>query len=168
MDRAGGVNRLANESRFQRLWRRSPGDWARFAEAYFRLGVACLAIRWVRFGRLSAGLGVPNQESSTAADPEFEARVGRIHWALDAAARRTPWQSTCLICALAGHSMLHRRRIPSTLYLGVNLHPAGSRDLSAHAWLRSGPCLVAGGKEKEGFTAVACFADLCGGLKERP
>ena len=159
LDRPNKRGGFAEQSRPRRFLRHPCGDWVCFAEAFLCLGAACLAVRWVRFGRLSRGLGIPDQESTTIADPEYESRLQRVSWALDAAARRTPWRSTCLIRALAGRAMLRRRGIPSTLYLGVNPRPIGSGGLTAHAWLRSGTMLVVGGREKEGFTEVACFAD---------
>ena len=121
--------------------------------------MARAAILLVCFRRISRFLGVPNEESPGSLIPALHDEVGQIAWALDAAARRTPWQSTCLVRALAGHGMLHRRGISGTLYLGVNPDSADPRALSAHAWLRSGLVTVTGGKEQAQFTAVACFAD---------
>lgn len=145
--------------RFQRMLAHPPGDWCRFAEAYLYLGIARAAILLVCFRRISRFLGVPKEESPGSLIPALHDQVRQITWALGAAARRTPWQSTCLVRALAGHAMLHRRGISGTLYLGVTPDSSDPRALNAHAWLRSGPLMVTGGKEQAGFTAVACFAD---------
>ena len=50
--------------------------------------------------------------------------------------------------------MLRRRRIPSTLYLGVSTE-AGR--LEAHAVLRSGRNLITGGQGQERYTRIASF-----------
>ena len=52
--------------------------------------------------------------------------------------------------------MLRRRRVPSTLYLGVRRSGPG---LSAHAWLRSGPAIVTGGiDESARYPPIAWFS----------
>jgi hypothetical protein len=56
--------------------------------------------------------------------------------------------------------MLHRRGIPSTLYLGVaKPSPGSDTPLEAHAWLRSGAVHVTGGARVDRYAVVATFAD---------
>ena len=98
-------------------------------------------------------LGIAGAESRQEEDSEWECLIRRVAWALGVAGRRTPWTSTCLARALAGHVMLHRRGISSTLTLGV------APSLAAHAWLRCGAFDVCGGAEAESYTPVARFAD---------
>ena len=143
-----------------RLPRRSLREWGCFMDALLSLTLAQLAVRFVPFGRISRRLGIPNAESPGMNPRHLDASLGLVSWALDAAARRLPWKCTCLVRALAAHAMLHRRRIPSTLYLGVQPDADRAPRLSAHAWLRSGESYVTGGVEREAFTSVASFADF--------
>ncbi|MEO1800116.1 MAG: lasso peptide biosynthesis B2 protein, partial [Cyanobacteria bacterium J06629_2] len=69
----------------------------------------------------------------------------------------TPWQSKCLVQAIAAKRMLQSRKIVSTLYLGVTRN--SHQSLEAHAWLRSGQMYLTGGREREEFTVVATFAE---------
>ncbi|MBE0675863.1 MAG: lasso peptide biosynthesis B2 protein [Bacteroidales bacterium] len=46
------------------------------------------------------------------------------------------WKNRCLVSSLAGRMMLRRRKISSSLYLGVRLDEKGR--LRAHSWLNSG------------------------------
>ena len=70
--------------------------------------------------------------------------------------RHLPWECKCLVQAISGKMMLGRKRIPSTLYLGVAKE--GNGDLNAHAWLRAGDIIILGGGGLERFAVVSTFA----------
>lgn len=70
-------------------------------------------------------------------------------------ARRTPWESRCLVQAMVAQRLLRHYGLPSTVYLGVGRGEDGKMD--AHAWVRCGERYVCGG-EGEGYGTVACFA----------
>ena len=55
---------------------------------------------------------------------------------------RLPWDSSCLVCALAAQMMLKRRHLPSVLQLGVRA--GAGKELCAHAWLKCGEVNVVG------------------------
>lgn len=76
----------------------------------------------------------------------------RVQWAVSAAARHSPVEFVCFPQALAGYTMLRRRRVPSTLVYGVARSQSG--DLLAHTWLAVGDLAVIGGEAAEGFTAI--------------
>ena len=69
--------------------------------------------------------------------------------------RALPWRSSCLVLAFAGAMMLRRRDVPYILYLGARM---GDERLAAHAWLRSGPVMVAGGDGERDYAVVGTFA----------
>ena len=48
--------------------------------------------------------------------------------------------------AIAGKMMLKRRKIPSTLYLGITRDVEKENSLKAYAWLRSGIHILTGNK----------------------
>jgi hypothetical protein len=94
---------------------------------------------------------------SLAVQGRGDPRAAEIGWALRAAAAHTPWESTCLIQALAGAALLRLRRIPSTLSLGVSREPA-DRQLIAHAWLRCGDEILTGAEGRDRFVELTSFA----------
>ena len=116
-----------------------------------RAALAILPFRWiVRLWRLRPG-EQPGEVSGATGGAEG------VGWALRASSSRAPWRSTCLTRSLAGIVMLERRGLPGTLYLGVGRHPAGSRSIGAHSWLRSGDAMVSGGAGHERFTIISSF-----------
>lgn len=64
---------------------------------------------------------------------------------------KTPWESKCLVRALAAQRLLCRRGLSSTLYLGCGMEEG---KMVAHAWLRFGEMYVTGG-DGGGYTTVA-------------
>ena len=72
------------------------------------------------------------------------------------ASRYAPFETACLVQASAAKTMLARRDIETTLYLGVCQAESGAFT-RAHAWLRSGPDLVTGAEGHEAFTVVSTF-----------
>lgn len=83
------------------------------------------------------------------------------YWAYRAAyevnriADKTPWDSKCLVRALAARKILLRRGVHTTLYLGVGTLE-DKKQMIAHAWLRCGTFYVTGGDGKE-YAMVAKF-----------
>lgn len=142
---------------FARLRRRTRSDRYLLAAATVWLGVARAALvtmpfRWTtRLFALRSGAEVafPDQASRAMAE--------RIGWAVQTAASRAPWHSTCLTQALAGSGMLRRRGIPATMSMGVAKasHPAGG--IEAHAWLSCAGVVLTGAGPQERFQVVARF-----------
>lgn len=139
-------------SRARRLLSRD-GAWV--AEAIACLALARVAVIALPFRVLARRLGVRHAE--TPANVSVDPASGRVAWAIAAAARRAPWRSECLEQAIAAKAMLRRRRIASTLYLGVARDP-----FAAHAWLRVGDTNVTGGRDVSRYAVVASFADVDG------
>jgi hypothetical protein len=126
-------------------------------EAFLALAAARLAVGRMPFRQIAPGLGRRMAESPHDTPLAQQSRVAAIGWSLRSAARIAPWQSTCLVQALAGKWMLRRRRLASTLYLGVD---RGVENwLDAHAWLRYGSQILTGGGNLERFRVIASFAE---------
>lgn len=83
-----------------------------------------------------------------------------VGWAVQAAACRTPWLSTCLVKSLAGYAILRRRRVPSVVYLGVAKDAGGK--LIAHSWLRCGDRIVTGGGDHRRYSVIARYRQATG------
>ncbi len=141
--------------------RRSLGDYLLFGEAWLALGVARLALLCITFRRTARSLGLttlpgePAREAAIA--PTAHPSAPDVGWAVQAAARRTPWQSACLAQALTATWMLKRRGGSGVLYLGVRHNREANKEVLAHAWLRSGPQIVTGGAGHELYTIIARF-----------
>jgi hypothetical protein len=80
-----------------------------------------------------------------------------VHWAVSIISGHTFWHNSCLVQAIAAQLMLKRRRVPSTLYLGMTKNE--TRELTAHAWVRSGQVILAGAPAHQRFTVVSAFAE---------
>lgn len=72
-------------------------------------------------------------------------------------AYRLPWHSSCLVEAIAARLMMGRRKLPSTLQLGIRRE--GSLELCAHAWLRCGDADVIGTETAGEFRPVVTFSN---------
>ena len=79
--------------------------------------------------------------------------VEKIRVAVQRAGWISPWKNRCLVSSLAGRWMLNRRRIASTLSLGVTKNP--DEKTIAHAWLIASGCEIV---EKRGeYTELYTF-----------
>jgi Transglutaminase-like superfamily/Uncharacterised nucleotidyltransferase len=116
-----------------------------------RLAISALPFRWLTFA-LRHRLGETVGEHDAATRDQGE----RVAQALQRMGRRVPWTGHCLAQALAGKYMLRRRGIASTLHLGVAKD--SKTNLEAHAWLRVGDVVVAGGQDLERFTLLATYS----------
>lgn len=109
--------------------------------------------------RITDHLGEPMSETSTdGLAPEqlaYARRVGRV---IERLSSSTPTNSNCYPQALTARWLLHRRRIPSTVYYGAAFE-AVQPGLEAHVWVRSGPAIVTGGGHGRHFQALTWFAD---------
>jgi Transglutaminase-like superfamily len=127
------------------------------AEATLSLAVAQLLLlvpfRWLAplFGRLHPGAA--SALAVLSADEISSAFA--VRRAILRAGGRLPWNSSCLVFALAAQMMLRRRHLPSALQLGVRAGAA--TQLSAHAWLKCGDIDVVGVETAAEFTPIAAF-----------
>jgi hypothetical protein len=143
----------------RRYLRRPLGERLLLLEALACLGLARLAILLLPFRRLVPLLGQQQHETPAADTPTFHPTLQAVARAVAATSRHTPWESACLVQAIAAKLMLKRRGIPSTLHLGVAKE---DNRFMAHAWLRSGSCILTGGAGRERFTIISTFAEKPG------
>jgi hypothetical protein len=140
---------------FARLRRRRSADRWLIFEALLWLGLARAAVLGIPFHWTTWLFRLRPGEAAEAVEPYPTEIARRIGWALRVASSRSPWRSTCLAQALAGFSMLRRRRVPSTLALGVAR--SASDSLEAHAWLSCGGFILTGAGGCERFSVVARY-----------
>jgi Transglutaminase-like superfamily len=129
--------------------------WA-LIEAMLSLVLARMSLlipfRWLAWslGRLEPGIEQPIVVLGTN---ERDAALG-VRSAVLRVAERLPWQSSCLVRALAARMMLQRRHLPSLLQLGVG---RTRTELSAHAWVQCGEIDVVGAETAADFAPIAAF-----------
>ncbi|MDN4526742.1 lasso peptide biosynthesis B2 protein [Fictibacillus fluitans] len=148
---------MANDSRIVRNFLfLDPKKKRLFLEALFYLGLGRILIS-VPFSKVAPTLGTPMKETMKEDTKGDVPVLNSISDALHIISRRTPWESKCLVRAIAASKMLSRRKIPSTLYLGTAKDKSGK--LIAHAWLRSGTRIITGADVMSDFSVVAKFAN---------
>lgn len=125
-------------------------------ESFLQLGAAKLTFR-LSFAKVAPRLGSKNEETPRELDERHIGTIRRIRSAIGIMSRYTPWESKCMVQAMAGMSMLERRGIASTLYMGTARDENGN--LIAHAWLRSGSHYVSGFETMKRFVVVEKFAN---------
>ncbi|WP_246503483.1 lasso peptide biosynthesis B2 protein [Clostridium polyendosporum] len=116
-----------------------------------------MIIKMMPFNKIKGYIGIYMKESPHEIDVLHYKTIKKVAWAVNQASKYTPWESKCLVQALTAQNMLKRRKIYSTLYLGVA--KKGSKNINAHAWLRCGQVIVTGGYRREDFKEVAKFSN---------
>jgi hypothetical protein len=144
-------------SRLGKFWGLAHADRAFLVEAGFWLGVARLALMFLPFRWIKLGWGEPQALSPEQFEGKPLELLERVSWAVATASRHLPWECSCLAQAMAGKTMLKRRGIPSTLYLGLTRD--NLTQLKGHAWLTCGERVLTGRQGMEGFTVIAAFAE---------
>ncbi|MDW7755890.1 MAG: lasso peptide biosynthesis B2 protein [Brevefilum sp.] len=127
------------------------------AEAITFLSLVRLASKLVPFKRLAPFLGEPASTPDIEINQSTEAFVKSIAWAIRIMAKYLPWTPSCLEKSMAAKRILQRRRIPSTLYLGVAKN--NQNVLDAHAWLQCGPFIVTGETNHQHYINLISFTD---------
>lgn len=134
-----------------------------FLEAWWALAALRLSLCFTSFKQLIEELTLHRGAvEPPALGSEALAAVERIGWAVRAAARFTPWRSTCLVQVLAAQRMLHKRLLPGAFYIGAapgeRAGPGANTGLDAHAWLKCGNQFVTGEAGHERYTVVSAFS----------
>ncbi|MDF1722487.1 MAG: lasso peptide biosynthesis B2 protein [Minwuia sp.] len=83
-------------------------------------------------------------------------RARQIRRTIALAVRYCPWDANCYPQALAARTLLRFYRVPHAIYFGLE-RAKGARDLSAHAWVMSGPISVTGGQAFAHYHVVRMF-----------
>ncbi len=136
-------------------------DQRTFLRAWLLLGVYRAAVSTLSFRRLAGGLGhSPGSREPGTLERHQRQRAEAIGRLVAAAARRTPWNSTCLVQVLVTQKLLAGSGIPGQFYLGAQRRDDARQAtpaLSAHAWLQCGDVIVNGAAGHEDFTVLSTF-----------
>jgi hypothetical protein len=124
-------------------------------EAFVFLGWARL-LKSFRFSKIAPSFGEYMKETPLKIVEGNLKLLKNVSQAVNLMSRHTPWDSVCLVKAIAAMKMLERRQIESTIYFGTAKDDQGK--LIAHAWLRSGPYIITGADEMNRFVVVSKYA----------
>lgn len=116
--------------------------------------ISRFAMKYIDFCKLKKYMGQQSIETSYEDDKNYEIYLKRLSFVIQKVAKYTPWESKCLVQALTAQHILHKKKLKTTLYLGVNKE---NNELIAHAWIRCGSFYVTGG-DGENYGVVAKFS----------
>ena len=125
-------------------------------EALLNLTLARVIILFP-FRWFSSRLGQTATDSHAELTPAQAASAAQIGAAVARMSPHTLWDNACLTQAVAAQWMLHRRNIPSTLYLGIEKE--SEKKWLAHAWVRCGQTILVGASGYTNYTVVSSFAN---------
>ena len=161
-----GFHNVVVQSKFHNLkplWRRCRkayglpwADQVLMVEALAMLALVRLVVVVCPFRFIASRLGKQQDETENTAAVVSD-QIRRVGWGIRLASRYTWWRSMCLEQAIVGKFMLHRRGVPSTLYLGVS---NANVDIEAHAWLRCGDTVLTGATGRDEYTVISCFGHI--------
>ena len=115
------------------FWRLEASRRSLVIEAAAWLLLARVGLWLCSYTRLRRALGLLASRTRIVPSPSPAAHLD-VAWAVTAAGRRLPLETTCLVEALATDTMLRRRHHPSELRFGVRRDERRPR-LDAHAWV---------------------------------
>ena len=131
-------------------------------EAFLLLGLARLMTVTMKFSWFSRVLGRQLPREPKAPDEAQLARAREVASAILQMCQRAPWKTRCLVRAITAQLMLGRRRINSTLYLGVTR--SEKNPIKAHAWVKCGGMFLTGERPAGDYTVVAMFSNEFDGI----
>lgn len=140
--------------KFRRFFSVSAAERRYFLLSVYYSGIARILIMFVPFRKYSFWLGKYNTETPEDIKAD-ESYVTLISMSVCRAQKVTPWRYKCLEQAITAKKLLNNKKIPSTIYFGVNKKDG---KMNAHAWLRCGNMYVTGGRNRSDFTRVAWFS----------
>ena len=120
----------------KKFFRLSTGEKLLFAEAVILIFFSKVVFLLFPF-RVAIKLIKPN-ESFTKQVSSEELEV--IKTAIRRANKLAFWKNICLVQSFAARLMLQRRSIPSVMHFGLTFK--NSRELCAHAWLKSNEIFI--------------------------
>lgn len=122
-------------------------------EVWFWAAVYRLLVRFVPAKYMKKHYGISGEESPPDESRENYTKAWKIAYHVNRIAEHTPWKSKCLVRALTAQRLFTKKKVSSTLYLGVKKE--GDK-MVAHAWIRTGGYYATGGNG-DGYTMVAKF-----------
>jgi len=122
-------------------------------EVFLELNLACLQLKTKEFKNLAKTLGESERESSQDQLP-IANEIKLLKRLIFRIAELLPWKCVCFPQAIAGQRILNKKKLTSTLYLGLKKEDG---EMKAHAWLRHQQYIVTGDNGIEEYTIINSF-----------
>ena len=122
-------------------------------EVFLELNLACLQLKTKEFKNLAKTLGESERESSQDQLP-IANEIKLLKRLIFRIAELLPWKCVCFPQAIAGQRILNKKKLTSTLYLGLKKEDG---EMKAHAWLRHQQYIVTGDNGIEKYTVINSF-----------
>ena len=135
-----------NLSRFRQL---DGADKWLLLRAVVWLLVARIMIGVFSFRRVAAWLSATSEGPNDEPDAHL---LGRVSYAVGAAANHVPWRSDCFPQTIAARMLLKGYGYRSTIHLGVEKSSPDS--IAGHAWLTCGEEIVTGGDQAGRYAEI--------------
>lgn len=116
--------------------------------------VRFLPLRWIGHIASAGPFGRPPANADRG-----EVITWMVAWAVDRAAKRSPFRAKCFEQGLAAQIMLRRRGIDSTLLYGVTPDKNPNRPLRAHVWIETDRFPVVGDSDPDEFALLATWPE---------
>lgn len=140
----------------QKLRKITLRDTGYFIQAYSFLLFAALIKTCIPLRKYGPWLGEHCADAIVPPVKVDHERILPIVLAVNRAVRFSPVKSKCLVQALCSCIMLRAHKLPSDFYLGVDKNE--SRDVIAHAWVKSGQYFIAGQLGHRRYTVISVFS----------
>lgn len=145
------------------------------AQAVFALSLARVLVHHVRFSRWRGSLGAARDgEAAPAIFDQCRAGSGgndrlaqRIGRCVDRAAHRLPFQTKCLVRAIAVQWMLRLRSMPSNLVIAVHATDRDTDD-GYHAWVEHNGHMVVGRCDPSVYQPLMILSQGASGSQPAP
>ncbi len=141
-------------------WHLKPDLRRTCCEAFFYLFLAKLLIWFVPMRFFAQSLGIKNAEILQIDVTPYHHTLLTIKRSIQAISKNLPWNSKCLDQAMAAQWMLARRKLPSTLYLGLKKSECAKVKYDAHAWVRCGNQPLVGCHLNVSYVVVGTYSFL--------
>jgi hypothetical protein len=113
---------------------------------------------FVKFKRYEKRLGTRGKKDDSAISEDQMKVVMKVKSAVIGVSKYTPWESKCMVQAVAAKWLLEKYNIPSTIYFGIMKDPENNAELKAHAWLIVGEYVMTGREGHKAFKVVNFYS----------
>jgi hypothetical protein len=128
-----------------------------FKALFYALQVRFMML-FVKYKRYEKRLGVRGRKDDSVITAEQMKVVMKVKSAVIGVSKYTPWESKCMVQAVAAKWLLEKYNIPSTIYFGIMKDPQKNSELKAHAWLIVGEYVMTGREGHRAFKVVNYYS----------
>ena len=128
-----------------------------FKALFYALQVRFMML-FVKFKRYESRLGIRGKKDESIVTEDQMKVVMKVKSAVIGVSKYTPWESKCMVQAVAAKWLLEKYNIPSTIYFSIMKDPENKTELKAHAWLIVGDYVMTGREGHRAFKVVNYYS----------